>query len=112
MIRRLVRILVSGFCLLSLLAALGTTRLWGEYRHGRGYQVDASVGRAFVTLASQTADRRMGILILSDWPGRASLHIWPQKVADEHRPYWWDVRLRSWHRFHVIGQSGTGVVYV
>jgi hypothetical protein len=36
MIRRLARFAVAGFCLLSLLAAVGTSCLWWECRRGAG----------------------------------------------------------------------------
>jgi len=45
MIRRLVRIAVAGFCLLSLLVAVGSSWLWWESQHGQGYLAEIIGGR-------------------------------------------------------------------
>lgn len=112
MFRRLLRFVVAAFCLLSLLAVLGVSWLWWEYRQGRGYQVDASLGRTYVTLASETPNGRTGILVVRGWPGRASFRAWTQRAADNNPLYWADLRVRPWHRFHLISQSGHCVVCV
>ena len=68
MIRRLVRVAVAAFCLLSLLVALGVSWLWSECRRGRGYVADGSpFGRYF--MAESRPGGRAGVMIVRGWPG-------------------------------------------
>ena len=77
MIRRLFRIAVAAFCLLSLLAAAGVSWLWWECRHGRGYMADASILGTYAMAESRLGDRT-GVLVVTGWPGPSAFHGWTQ----------------------------------
>jgi hypothetical protein len=110
MIRRLARIIVAGFCLLSLLAALGTCWLWWEYRHGRGYVAEGALGGTYVRLSGEPSDARIAIVVLRGWPGRDHLRIQSQHEFDQHPLIWRPVRIDRWQGFHLFGQTADGTL--
>lgn len=66
MIRRVVRIAVAAFCLLSLLAAAGVACLRWESQRGRGYLADASALGTYVMLESGPG-AQAGVVMARGW---------------------------------------------
>jgi hypothetical protein len=88
MIRRLARIVIAAFCLLSLLGALGVAWLWWECRQGRGYVADGSIGGMYL-MAESRPGGRSGLSLVRGWPGRPALRLWTQRgYYEDHAIYW------------------------
>jgi hypothetical protein len=114
MIRRLLRILVTAFCLLSLLVALDASWLWWEQRRGRGYVADGAVLGVYVMAGSQSTGGRIGVMVVRRWPGGAMFRCWSSGVYyKEHPPFWADAAtLRTWDQFGISAFTGFVAVYV
>src|SRR5437763_15974906 len=108
MIRRVVRIAVATFCLLSLLAAVGVGWLWREYRHGRGYVAEGAWGGTYVMLTAEPSAVRVGVAVFRGWPGRRFCRVESHREYDQHTLVWWPVRLRRWEGMHLFGQRADG----
>jgi hypothetical protein len=112
MIGRLIRFAVAAFCLLSLLAAVGMTWLWWEYRHGLGYVVEGALGGKYVTLMSEPSDVRVGMAVLRPWPGRRFVRVESSREHERYGFLWLPVRIRRWEWMHLFGQVGDGSLQV
>jgi hypothetical protein len=73
---RIVRMLINGLCLLSLLACLSFAWAWLDARR-HTYKVTASAGRAFIEVTSVSTAESTGVemTVARDWPGPAILWI-------------------------------------
>jgi hypothetical protein len=64
-------------------------------------------------LIDANPDGRTGILIVRDWPGAATIHLWTQReYYVDHPIYWSALRLQPWKHFYLTGQSGYVRVFV
>ena len=113
MIRRLMRFAIAGFCLLSLLVALGTSWLWWEHEHGRGHYADVSLGGTYVVASDSIPGERIGISVMRRWPGSAAFSLGSQEeYFDNRRLRWSQLNTSVWKRFHLTGESGQVAVFV
>lgn len=103
MIRRVVRIAVAGFCLVSLLAALATAWLWWECRRGWGYMVE--IAGAGIRVSGASDGLELSVDVLLAWPGPAEFHA---GAESETRPAWniKELSVRHWEAFGVKGDYG------
>jgi hypothetical protein len=112
MIRRVVRIAVATFCLLSLLAAVGVGWLWREYRHGRGYVAEGAWGGTYVMLTAEPSAVRIGVAVMREWAGRGFVRVESSREYERHAPLLHPVRIGRWERFHLFGQTIDGTLEV
>jgi hypothetical protein len=107
MIRRLARVVVAGFCLVSLLVAMGVGWLWRESRQGRGYSVEFALARRCVEAGSSAnSGQRIWLRALWRWPGSPSLRVGSD--SDFHTLPFYELVARSQTRqwLGLEGESG------
>jgi hypothetical protein len=85
MIRRLARLILAGFCLLSLLLAASVGCLWWEFRGGQGYVAEVSVLGSYVVV-ELLPDIQVGVVVIRHWPGRATVHLSSQHAYYNEHP--------------------------